>query len=68
MRGVGHVVMTSHGRTGLPRVLLGSVADDLIQQPPCPIIVIPSHALNALENLTVENLTVDRANHVLEPT
>lgn len=38
---VTHVVMTSHGRTGLPRAVLGSVADDLIQHLGCPIIVIP---------------------------
>lgn len=41
---IGHVVMTSHGRTGLARVVLGSVADVLIQQLDCPIIVIPCHA------------------------
>lgn len=35
------VVMASHGRTGLSRVILGSVADGLIQRLRCPIIVIP---------------------------
>jgi len=45
--GISHVVMSSHGRTGLSRVLLGSVADELIHHLPCPIIVIPSHPLNA---------------------
>jgi nucleotide-binding universal stress UspA family protein len=46
---VTHVVMTSHGRTGLTRAVLGSVADDLIQQLPCAIIVIPVLAARALE-------------------
>jgi nucleotide-binding universal stress UspA family protein len=41
--GITHVVMTSHGRTGLSRVVLGSVADDLIHHVPCPILVIPLH-------------------------
>jgi nucleotide-binding universal stress UspA family protein len=36
------VVMTSHGRTGLARVILGSVADGLIQRLYCPVIVTPS--------------------------
>jgi nucleotide-binding universal stress UspA family protein len=39
------VVMTSHGRTGLARVLLGSVADPLIHRLHCPIVVIPPLAL-----------------------
>jgi nucleotide-binding universal stress UspA family protein len=59
---IGHVVMTSHGRTGMPRVLLGSVADDLIQHLTCPIIVIPAHAIH-----DVERSDSDRALQVLEP-
>ncbi|HEX8918724.1 MAG TPA: universal stress protein [Chloroflexota bacterium] len=39
---ITHVVMTSHGRTGLSRVLAGDVAADLIERLPLPIIVIPS--------------------------
>jgi len=47
--GITHVVMTSHGRTGLARVVLGSVADDLIQRLPCPIIIVPLHVSTASE-------------------
>ncbi|HCG00845.1 MAG TPA: hypothetical protein DEV93_09925, partial [Chloroflexi bacterium] len=43
-----HVVMTSHGRTGLRRAVLGSVADDLIRHLDCPIIVIPALAAENL--------------------
>jgi nucleotide-binding universal stress UspA family protein len=39
---VTHVVMTSHGRTGLSRVLAGDVAADLIERLSLPIIVVPS--------------------------
>jgi nucleotide-binding universal stress UspA family protein len=39
-----HVVMASHGRTALSRVILGSVADTLVQRLHCPIIVIPAFA------------------------
>jgi nucleotide-binding universal stress UspA family protein len=39
------IVMTSHGRTGLARVLLGSVADTLIHRLHYPIVVIPPLAL-----------------------
>jgi nucleotide-binding universal stress UspA family protein len=43
------IVMASHGRTGLSRVILGSVADALIHQLHCPIIVIPALAAKAVE-------------------
>lgn len=39
---VTHVVMASHGRTGLSRVIVGSVADGLIHRLQQPIIVIPA--------------------------
>jgi nucleotide-binding universal stress UspA family protein len=43
--GITDVVLASHGRTGLPRVIMGSVADGLIQRLSCPIVVIPASAL-----------------------
>jgi nucleotide-binding universal stress UspA family protein len=46
---VTHVVMTSHGRTGLSRVIAGDVAADLIDRVSLPIIVIPSLAELAQE-------------------
>jgi nucleotide-binding universal stress UspA family protein len=39
-----HVVMASHGRTGLSRVILGCVADELVGLVRCPIIIIPALA------------------------
>lgn len=38
------VVMATHGRTGLPRVILGSVADELIHRLHVPFILLPPHA------------------------
>jgi nucleotide-binding universal stress UspA family protein len=38
------VVMTTHGRTGLPRVILGSVSDALVQRLHCPIVIVPALA------------------------
>lgn len=40
--GITDVVMASHGRTGLARMIVGSVTDELIHQLRCPIIVVPS--------------------------
>ncbi|MFB6170878.1 MAG: universal stress protein [Haloarculaceae archaeon] len=37
---VDHVVIGSHGRTGVSRVLLGSVAETVVRRAPCPVTVI----------------------------
>lgn len=42
---VTDIVMTSHGRTGLGRAVLGSMTDRLIHEVSVPIIVIPSFAM-----------------------
>jgi nucleotide-binding universal stress UspA family protein len=41
-RGITDVVMASHGRTGLSRMILGSVTDELIHRLHCPVIVVPA--------------------------
>ena len=54
--GVTDVVMTSHGRTGLDRVFMGSVTHDIIHRLSLPVIVIPALAAVATEErkVTVE--------------
>jgi nucleotide-binding universal stress UspA family protein len=54
---ITHVVMASHGRTAMSRVILGSVADSLIHQLHCPIIVIPALAPGRVENHTLKPLS-----------
>ena len=34
------VVLGTHGRTGLPRLLLGSVAERVIRTAPCPVLTV----------------------------
>ncbi len=34
------IIMPSHGRTGLKRVLLGSVAERVVRYAPCPVLVL----------------------------
>jgi len=34
------VVMGTHGRGGMSRVLLGSVADRVIRLAPCPVLTV----------------------------
>ncbi|WP_254862977.1 universal stress protein [Halovivax gelatinilyticus] len=35
-----HVVIGSHGRSGVSRVLLGSVAEAVVRRAPCPVTVV----------------------------
>ncbi|MBI4777691.1 universal stress protein [Candidatus Desantisbacteria bacterium] len=36
----GIIIMGSHGRTGIRRLLMGSVAERVIGYAPCPVLVI----------------------------
>ncbi len=38
------IVMGTHGRTGLQRLLLGSVAEEVLRHATCPVLVVPSAA------------------------
>jgi nucleotide-binding universal stress UspA family protein len=35
------IIMSTHGRTGLSHVLLGSVADKVVRSAPCPVVTVP---------------------------
>lgn len=35
-----HIVLGSHGRKGVTRVLLGSVAENVVRRAPCPVTVV----------------------------
>lgn len=39
-RGVDLIVMSTHGRTGLKHVLMGSVAEKVVRLAPCPVLTI----------------------------
>ena len=45
------IVMGSHGRSGVPRLFLGSVAERVLRSAPCPVMVVPPH--DAVEPSTV---------------
>ncbi len=36
------IVLGSHGRSGLERILMGSTAQNVIGHAPCPVIVVPN--------------------------
>lgn len=39
-RGVGLVVMGTHGRRGMRRMVLGSVAERFVRHSPCPVLLV----------------------------
>ena len=39
-RGVGLIVISSHGRTGLGRILFGSTAEAVVRHAHCPVLVV----------------------------
>lgn len=39
-RGVDLIVISSHGRTGLGRILFGSTAESVVRHAPCPVLVV----------------------------
>jgi nucleotide-binding universal stress UspA family protein len=38
--GIELIVMSSHGRTGLPRLLMGSIAEGVMRKAPCPVLIV----------------------------
>ena len=41
-KGIDLIVMGTLGKSGIKRVLLGSVAQNVIGQAPCPVLVVPN--------------------------
>lgn len=39
-RGADLIVLSSHGRTGMKRLLIGSVAERVVRLSPCPVLVL----------------------------
>jgi nucleotide-binding universal stress UspA family protein len=35
------IVMSTHGRTGLDHLILGSVAEKVVARAPCPVLIVP---------------------------
>jgi universal stress protein A len=45
--GIDLIVMGTHGRTGVSRALLGSVAERVVRSAPCPVLTVPGGSLPA---------------------
>jgi len=54
------IVVGTHGRTGLRKIVLGSVAESIFRHASCPVLTVGPHVANTFPNATVR--------HVLYPT
>jgi len=43
------IVISTHGRTGLRHVLVGSVAENVVRYAPCPVLVVREHGQDWLK-------------------
>jgi len=50
--GVDMIVMGTHGRTGLSRLLMGSVAEEVVRNAKCPVLTVKAVAPAAAEAVT----------------
>jgi nucleotide-binding universal stress UspA family protein len=45
------IVLGTHGRTGLGRLLMGSVAEEVVRKAPCPVLTVKEPFVEAREEL-----------------
>jgi nucleotide-binding universal stress UspA family protein len=50
--GTDLIVMASHGRTGIRRLVLGSVAEQVLRSAPCDVLVVRREEVNRSEETT----------------
>jgi len=43
------LVMATHGRTGLSKFVLGSVAEAVLHRAPCPVLLVPAHTAHTYQ-------------------
>jgi len=43
-RRVDLIVLATHGRTGIKRLLIGNVAEKVVRHAPCPVLIVKSRA------------------------
>jgi universal stress protein A len=44
---INYIVMPTHGRTGLKRLLMGSVAEEVVRKAPCPVLTVKCTAVQS---------------------
>jgi nucleotide-binding universal stress UspA family protein len=44
-QGIDMIIIGTHGRKGLEKVMFGSVAEGVIKEAPCPVLTINPHTI-----------------------
>lgn len=57
-REIDLIVMGTHGRRGLRRLLLGSVAEEVVRLAPCPVLTVPENEDSGHEPGVARNIVV----------
>jgi universal stress protein A len=52
------IVMPTHGRHGLPRLLLGSVAERVVRDAPCPVLTVRPSTVPDVTEVTVAKVMI----------
>jgi len=60
LRDIGLIVLGTHGRTGVTRALLGSVAERVARTAPCPVLTVPPGGAPPMEEARVLPPSVQR--------
>ena len=60
----GLMVISTHGRTGRAHALAGSLAENLVQLAPCPVLVVREHERDFIEADAVKNKTEGALNFI----
>jgi len=50
------IVMGTHGRTGIKRLFVGSVAERVLRSAPCPVMVVPPHDAVPTETVSFKHI------------
>jgi Universal stress protein family len=54
--GADLIVMTTHGRSGLPHLVLGSVAEHVIRHARCPVLAIRANETETTEGAGIQGI------------
>jgi len=60
------IVISTHGRTGIDRLVFGSVTERVVRFAPCPVLVIPMRPGEEVEEAATEPIAGSHVDDVLE--
>lgn len=65
--GADLIVISTHGRTGLPHLFLGSVAEHVVRLADCPVLTIHTHGRDVIE-IPADDSDLNRVGETTKPS